>query len=79
MSDSTCYCVFLFPQPNSVIRPGVNWWEGSSEVVSFIPPQPEPSVEDTVREKLGTEFNFTLGKQVEELVTNIWEDMRKEG
>ena len=47
--------------------------------MTFIPPTQETSVTDSVRGQLGVEFPYALGKQVEELMADLWEEMRKAG
>ncbi len=47
--------------------------------MTFIPPTQETSVTDSVRGQLGVEFPYALGKQMEELMADLWEEMRKTG
>ncbi len=71
--------LFSISQSPSIIQPAPHWWERGPEVMTFIPPAQETSVTDSVRGELGVEFPYALGKQVEELMADHWEEMQKTG
>ncbi len=85
--DFLQYANVFYLQSPSIIRPAPHWWERGPEVVTFIPTAPETSVaecmqeeqgrEELGREEQGREIPYALGKQVEELMADHWETMRK--